>query len=78
MDEDLDRAALLFPQRLKAQRERRGLRAYILSELCGLNRYQVYRYEHSGRLPSISVLFRLCDALDCSADYLIGRTESPQ
>ena len=64
-----------FPVRLKALRERKGLPAYILSDLCGVSHSMVGCYERGDCRPTIEVLFRLCDALDCSADYLIGRTE---
>ena len=37
----------------------------------------VYDLEKSGQIPSADKLERIADYLDCSVDYLLGRTDNP-
>lgn len=62
-----------FPQRLQKLRERRRMSRKALSELCGLSKNMVARYEKGIREPSISKLMELADYFEVSVDYLLGR-----
>lgn len=62
-----------FPQRLQRLRERRRMSRKALSELCGLSKNMVARYEKGIREPSISKLIELADYFEVSVDYLLGR-----
>lgn len=66
-----------FPARLRRLRECRGMRQYIVSELCGLNRGTVRRYERGEMEPSTKALKAIADYFDVSVDYLLGRTSNP-
>lgn len=65
--------ARLFPQRLQELRERRGLSQSALSELCGLSKNMIARYERGERIPSIVDAALIAEYFDVSLDYLYGR-----
>lgn len=46
-----------------------------VSELCGLERSAVRRYERGERVPSIEAMIALADYYEVSLDYLAGRTK---
>ena len=64
-----------FPRRLQRLRERKRISRRVLSELCGLSKSAVSRYERGERVPSITDAERLADFFDVSLDYLCGRDE---
>lgn len=57
---------------LQRARERKRVSRKVLSELCGLSKGQVGRYERGEREPRASDIILLADALDVSADELLG------
>ena len=67
-----------FPERLRRLREeRRPVRSMAtVSELCGLERGAVGRYERGERSPSMDALIALADYYEVSLDYLTGRSAS--
>ena len=56
---------------LKAIRKRKGLTQGQLAELSGIQLTQVSRLENDDTDPKASTLFKLMDALKCSADELM-------
>lgn len=48
-----------------------------LAEKIGGNQNQVKNYELGKRVPNSDTLARIARALECSADYLLGLTDSP-
>lgn len=62
-----------FPARLRKVRKKRRINGQALSERCGLSKNMVERYEKGERKPSIDTLVLLCDELEVSADYILGR-----
>ena len=38
----------------------------------------IYDLEKLGKWPSAKILFLIADYLDCSVDYLLGRTDRPE
>lgn len=59
-----------FPTRLRKMRERKRVKRYIVSELCGLSRDAVRRYERGEREPSARALAALADYFDVTMDFL--------
>ena len=62
-----------FPQRLERLRCRRRISRRVLSELCGLDRNAVSRYERGEKMPSVRSLIAIADFFEVSTDYLLGR-----
>ena len=49
-----------------------------LLEHTGINRNFIYDLEKGGQIPSADKFERIADYLDCSVDYLLGRTDNPE
>ena len=58
-------------------RERRRISRAIMSELCGLSKSMISKYERGEREPKLETLIVLSDFFDCSIDYLVGKTNYP-
>jgi transcriptional regulator with XRE-family HTH domain len=67
----------LFPQRLQALREKRGLKQEELAKRAGLQATAISHFETGTRKPSFDNLRRLADAVEATVDYLMGRTNDP-
>lgn len=66
----------VFGKRLKELRKANGYTIEQFAELVGISRSSLGYYENTDRLPDVEVLARIADALNVSADYLIGRTNT--
>lgn len=67
-----------FPKRLRKLRERQRRKQYVVSELCGLNRSTIRRYERGEMEPSAEALSAIADYFEVSIDYLLGRTDNQE
>lgn len=67
-----------FGERLYAARTRRKLSQDALAACCGLNKGDISAYENGHHEPSVRTLSKLADALDMSADDLLGRARRPR
>lgn len=67
-----------FPKRLQMLREREGIKRYILSELCDLEKGTIRRYEREEREPKLSIFIKIAEHFDVSLDYLAGLTDNPK
>lgn len=67
----------VFAKRLCKARSQRGLSQAELAALSGLQQPALSFYERGTRRPSFKNLRKLADALEVTADYLIGRTAKP-
>lgn len=70
-------AKLIFSERLRSLRNSRGLSQKTVAEAMGITETGYQNYEVGRRLPTFEKLLAICNALDCSADYLLGRTDKP-
>lgn len=66
----------VFGKRLKELRKANGYTIEQFAELVGISKSSLGYYENTDRLPDVEVLARIADALNVSADYLIGRTNT--
>lgn len=48
----------------------------VLSD-CELNKNALYTMQSEGYYPRVETLIKIADYLDCSVDYLLGRTGNP-
>jgi len=62
-----------FPKQLRKLRERKGMSRRTLSELCGLSKNSIARYERGERVPSLTDAEALADFFEVSMDRLCGR-----
>lgn len=62
-----------FPQRLKQLRTRKGTSQRVLSELCGLGKNAVSRYESGDNEPTLPALLAFADYFCVTLDDLVGR-----
>jgi transcriptional regulator with XRE-family HTH domain len=63
----------VFAQRMKAARVRENLSQTALADRIGLLPSAVCHFENARRTPSAINLIRIADALQVSADFLLGR-----
>ena len=59
--------------RLRYLRERRGISRSTMSELGGLSKSMISKYESGERQPTLEPLMELADFFEVSIDYLCGR-----
>ncbi len=55
----------------------KGIAVSALLEQCGVRKGLIYDMERRDWTPSAAILERLAIELDCSVDYLLGRTDNP-
>ncbi len=65
-------------QRLKEFRKEQKLTQEQLANFLNTNKSVVCRYENGTNLIGFSFLYMICDKYKISADYLLGRTDSPK
>ena len=69
---------LAIAQNIKGRCKERGISVKVALENAGANRNFIYDIEKRRSWPSAEVLYSLADYLDCSVDYLLGRTDKPE
>lgn len=67
----------LFPERLRAVRQGRGLSQRELGRRAGVTNPAIARFETGRQLPTIETVRRLSGALKTTTDYLLGMTDNP-
>ena len=55
-----------------------GFNYVSLSKATGISTGNIGDWKKGRSVPSASALILLADCLDCSIDYLVGRTENPE
>lgn len=66
-----------FSERLrKLREEKKPVKSMaVVSELCGLERGALRRYERGERVPTMEAMIALADYYEVSLDYLTGRVK---
>lgn len=64
--------------RIRALRQQRGWRQEDLARALNLRDNSISRYELEQRQLDPTTIHALCDLFNVSADYLLGRTNTPQ
>lgn len=68
---------LLLSARIKERCKHNKIAIKALLLECSMNRNTIYDLENKSSFPSSDKLSRIADYLDCSVDYLLGRTDNP-
>lgn len=55
-----------------------GITISALLAECGIRKSLMYDMEKRDYTPSAEVMEKIADYLDCSVDYLLGRTGNPE
>ena len=69
---------LHFVSSIKSLCKTRGITISTLLEKCSLRKSLIYDVEKRNAKPSVEVAEAIADYLDCSVDYLLGRTDNPE
>lgn len=63
-----------FGTRLKKERENKDISQEDFSKRLGVSRSSVGNYETNRNMPTVEILTKMADILDCSIDYLLCRS----
>jgi transcriptional regulator with XRE-family HTH domain len=63
--------------RLKYMRGERGYTQEELAKMSGISEKQLWRYENGDSKPTSEVVAKISQALEVSADYLLGLVDQP-
>lgn len=64
-------------QRIKIRSEKQGISVSALLRRQDLRSSLIYDLERKDKTPSAAIICKLADGLQCSTDYLLGRTDDP-
>ncbi|MDE7364986.1 MAG: helix-turn-helix domain-containing protein [Ruminococcus sp.] len=63
----------MLGENLKSAREQCGFTQEKLAETVNVNRVNLACFENGTKVPSLAVITRIADTLNCSIDGLLGR-----
>lgn len=66
-----------FGKRLRELREKKGLTQEVLGKMINQTKANISKYENEKLEPSLEIIDFLAEYFKVSADYLLGRSESP-
>lgn len=66
-----------FPARFKEMLDYFNISRYKLEKLTGISESVLYYWAKGDKTPSIESIVHVCEVLDCSIDFFIGRTNLP-
>lgn len=62
---------------LRIIRDKRNINQLKLALEVGITQESISKYENDTAFPSKDILIKLANYLNCSIDYLLGRTDNP-
>ena len=68
----------IFANRLKQLRESKQMSSYAVAKNLGITKQSAHGWETTKTVPSADKLVELADLLECSLDYLVGRSDDPK
>ncbi len=66
---------MIIAKRIKELRLENGLTQRSLAKLVSCDQSMIARWEKGECEPTASAIVKLSDALDCSCDYLLGKSD---
>lgn len=67
----------MFTDRFVEFMQNRGLSGYAVAKGTGISQGLMNEYKNGVKIPTLPNLVKIADFLDCSTDYLLGRTDNP-
>ena len=67
----------ILGERLRALRKERHLTQHDMADVLDISFNSYCRYEKNEREPMVPTIVAMADYFNVSADYLLGRTDSP-
>ena len=64
--------------RIKLRAKQQGVHIKTVLDGCGLSKNTLSSMLSGGSTPKSENLAKIADYLDCSVDYLLGRTDNPE
>lgn len=64
--------------RIKDRAREKGISVSKLLCECELNKNAIFTMQSNGYYPRVEAISKIADYLDCSVDYLLGRTDKPE
>ena len=64
-----------YGQRIRELREERGLSLMSLAKAIGVSDTAICKWENQLAEPKLSYILRMADFFNCSADFLMGRSD---
>ncbi len=68
----------MFTVRFNQTLAERQVSAYKVAKETGISQGLMNEYKNGVKFPTIQNLIKIADYLDCSIDYLLGRTDDPK
>ncbi|MCL2697199.1 MAG: helix-turn-helix transcriptional regulator [Oscillospiraceae bacterium] len=69
---------LQITERIKEQCRNKKISVAALLKECGLDKGLIYELTRCVKAPSVETFEKIANHLNCSVDYLIGRTDNPK
>ncbi|TGY90890.1 XRE family transcriptional regulator [Petralouisia muris] len=58
--------------------QEKNLTAYKVAKETSISQGLMNEYKNGIKLPTLQNVVKIADCLDCSIDYLLGRTDNPE
>jgi len=71
----LEKVEAIFSTRLRLRMQNLHISQTRLARITGIQPAMIMRYLRGTASPNLRNLWRLCKALDCPCDYLLGNSE---
>lgn len=68
----------MFKDRFVQYIQSKRVTAYRVAKETGISQGLMNEYKNGVKLPTVQNLIKIADYLDCSVDYLLGRTDKPE
>lgn len=68
----------MFTARFIQTIQTKQITAYKVAKETGISQGLMSEYKNGVKLPTVQNLVKIADYLNCSVDYLLGRTDNPE
>ena len=68
----------MFTDKFRYLLQFKNLTAYRIAKETGISQGLMAEYNRGEKIPTVNNLIKIADYLDCSVDYLLGRTDNPE